>query len=150
MGCPETRDKIRDLVPSGAISEATRAVLANALYLRAPWEEAFRPDATKNEPFWVGGKMSEDVPTMLQQRHYGYEQRNGYAALVLPYVGHLLQFVILLPDKRDGLADLERAVTRTSLPGAPNCRIATSSSTCPSSNSSRQASYEFGASFCIW
>jgi len=107
----ETRDKIRDLVPSGAISEATRAVLANALYLRAPWEEAFRPDATKNEPFWVGGKMSEDVPTMLQQRHYGYEQRNGYAALVLPYVGHLLQFVILLPDKRDGLADLERAVT---------------------------------------
>jgi len=54
---------------------------------------------------------------MLQQRHYGYEQRNGYAALVLPYVGYQLQFVILLPDKRDGLANLERAVTPELLAG---------------------------------
>ena len=107
----ETREKIRDLVPRGGVSETTRAVLANALYLHAPWADAFKPNATKNEPFWVGAKISADVATMRQQRHYGYEQRNGYAALVLPYVGHQLQFVILLPDKRDGLADLERAVT---------------------------------------
>jgi len=113
----ETRDKIRDLVPQGGVNEATRAVLANALYLHAPWEDAFKPKATKNEPFWVGGKTSADVATMLQQRHYGYEQRNGYAALVLPYVGYQLQFVILLPDTRDGLANLERAVTPELLAG---------------------------------
>jgi serpin B len=113
----ETRDKIRDLVPRGGVDEATRSVLANALYLHAPWEDAFKPKATKNEPFWVGGKTSADVATMLQQRHYGYEQRNGYAALVLPYVGDQLQFVILLPDKRDGLANLERAVTPDLLAG---------------------------------
>jgi serpin B len=113
----ETRDKIRDLVPRGGVDEATRSVLANALYLHAPWEDAFKPKATKNEPFWVGGKTSADVATMLQQRHYGYEQRNGYAALVLPYVGYQLQFVILLPDKRDGLANLERAVTPELLAG---------------------------------
>jgi serpin B len=113
----ETHDKIRDLVPRGGVDEATRSVLANALYLHAPWEDAFKPKATKNEPFWVGGKTSADVATMLQQRHYGYEQRNGYAALVLPYVGDQLQFVILLPDKRDGLANLERAVTPDLLAG---------------------------------
>jgi serpin B len=112
-----THDKIRDLVPRDGVNEATRAVLANALYLHAPWEDAFKPKATKNEPFWVGGKTSADVATMLQQRHYGYEQRNGYAALVLPYVGYQLQFVILLPDKRDGLANLERAVTPELLAG---------------------------------
>ena len=113
----ETREKIHDLVPRGGVNEKTRAVLANALYLRAPWEHAFKPNATKNEPFWIRGQMQTDVATMLQQRHYGYEQRNGYAALVLPYVGHQLQFVILLPDKRDGLADLERAVTSDLLAG---------------------------------
>jgi serpin B len=113
----ETHDKIRDLVPRGGVNEATRSVLANALYLHAPWEDAFKPKATKNEPFWVGGKTSADVATMLQQRHYGYEQRNGYAALVLPYAGYQLQFVILLPDKRDGLANLERAVTPDLLAG---------------------------------
>jgi serpin B len=112
-----TREKIRDLVPRGGVDEATRAVLANALYLRAPWEDAFKPNATKHEPFWVRGQSQTDVATMLQQKHYGYEQRNGYAALVLPYVGHQLQFVILLPDKREGLAELERAVTSDLIAG---------------------------------
>jgi serpin B len=113
----ETRDKIRELVPAGAIDASTRAVLANAIYLRAAWADAFKPHNTKSEPFWVGGKTRTEVPTMLQQRHYGYEQRNGYAALALPYTGGELQFVILLPDQRDGLADLERTVTPAILSG---------------------------------
>lgn len=113
----ETRGKIRDLVPAGAIDARTRAVLANALYLRAAWAGAFKPHNTKNELFWIGGKTRTDVPTMLQQRHYGYEKRNGYAALALPYVGGELQFVILLPDQRDGLADLEQTVTPDLLAG---------------------------------
>ena len=113
----ETHDRIRELVSSGAIDEKTHAVLANAIYLRAAWADAFELHDTKSEPFWVGGEMQTGVPTMLQQGHYGYEQRNGYAALVLPYVGHQLQFVILLPDNRDGLADLERAATPDLLAG---------------------------------
>jgi len=107
----ETHDRIRDLVPAGTIDSATRTVLANALYFRAAWEDPFKPDDTKSESFWIDGKTRTEVPTMLQQRRYGYEQRNGYAALTLPYVGGELEFVILLPDKRDGLADLERTLT---------------------------------------
>jgi serpin B len=113
----ETREKIRDLVPAGAIDDTTRAVLANALYLRASWGDAFEPANTKNETFWLVGITQIEVPTMRQQRRYGYEQRNGYAALVLPYIGGDLQFVILLPDQRDGLADLERVVTPDLLAG---------------------------------
>ena len=113
----ETHDKIRDLVPAGAIDSATRTVLANALYLRAAWEDPFKPDNTNNEAFWVDGKTRAEVPTMLQQSHFGYEQRNGYAAITLPYVGGELEFVILLPDKRDGLAELERTMTPAMLSG---------------------------------
>ncbi|HUJ43015.1 MAG TPA: serpin family protein [Opitutaceae bacterium] len=113
----ETRGRIRALVPAGAIDATTRAVLANALYLRAAWANAFDPDNTKNERFWIDGKKRTEVPTMLQERHYGYEKRNGYIALALPYVGAELQFVILLPDQRDGLADLEQTVTPDLLAG---------------------------------
>ena len=116
----ETRERIRELVPAGAIEASTRAVLANAIYLRAAWEDAFKPGETKNETFWVDGKTQTEVPTMLQQRRYGYEQRDGYSALVLPYMGGDLQFVILLPDKRDGLAGLEKTLTPDILAGCAN------------------------------
>lgn len=113
----ETRERIRDLVPSGAINTTTRAVLANAIYLRAAWANAFDANDTKNRPFWIEGKTRADVPTMLKRSHYGYSKRNGYTALALPYIGGELQFVILLPDERDGIADLERAVTSDLLAG---------------------------------
>jgi serpin B len=118
----ETREKIRELVPAGMIDATTRAVLANALYLRAAWADAFDADNTKNEVFWVEGKTRTDVPTMLQRRRYGYEKRNGYAALALPYVGGGLQFVILLPDRRDGLANLEKSIAPANLSGCTELR----------------------------
>ena len=113
----ETHDRIRDLVPEGALGERTRTVLANALYLKAPWEHAFETDDTKNDRFWVDGSKAADVPTMVQRRHFGYAKRNGYAAVTLPYRDGDLQFVILLPDRREGLADLERTVTPEALAG---------------------------------
>jgi serpin B len=116
----QTHDRIRDLVPSGFIDASTRAVLANALYLRAPWADAFRLTNTKNESFWIDGKTQVDVPTMRQQRWYGYDKRDAYAAITLPYTGGDLQFLILLPDKPDGLATIERSVTLEVLAGCTN------------------------------
>jgi serpin B len=113
----ETREKVRDLVPVGAINAGTRAVLANAVYLRAPWEYPFEPSATRNEAFWVGGNLPATAPTMRREKHFGYEKRDGYAAVTLPYGDGELQFVILLPDRRDGLPDLEKAVTPAILAG---------------------------------
>lgn len=113
----ETRDRIRDLVPPGALDASTRLVLTNALYLKAPWQNPFKPERTPPAPFWIGGTAPVDVATMTQQRHYGYDRRNGFTALALPYEGGELQFLILLPDERDGLAQLERAVTPEMLAG---------------------------------
>jgi serpin B len=112
-----THDKIRNLVPSGAIDDATRAVLANALYLRAAWASPFKVVNTKPQPFWIDDKAHIDAPTMRQQNHFGYAKRDGYTAISLPYSGGGLQLLILLPDKRDGLATLERIVTPELLAG---------------------------------
>lgn len=113
----ETHDRIRDLVPTGAINAGTRAVLANALYLHAPWKYPFESTATRDETFWVGGKTQAGVPTMHRERHYGYEKRDGCTIVTLPYGTGELQFIVLLPDQRDGLGELERTVTPDVLAG---------------------------------
>src|SRR5712675_2097640 len=59
-----TRDRIRDLIPGGALDKTTRLVLANALYLKAPWASEFSQNATQPQPFFVGGGGHFDVPMM--------------------------------------------------------------------------------------
>jgi Serine protease inhibitor len=103
----QTRDKIRDLIPQGGIKELTRLVLANALYLKAPWATEFNDAVTKPKPFHAHGGAPVNVPTMEQQRLFGYAKGDGFAAVALPYSGSELQFLVLLPDEISGLKNLE-------------------------------------------
>lgn len=111
----QTRKRIRDLIPAGALDATTRLVLANAVYLKAPWAEEFSESATKPEPFRARG-TPVDVPTMQKTgHHFGYEKRDGFTALSIPYVGDELQFLVLLPDTVDGLTALESKLTSGTL-----------------------------------
>jgi serpin B len=103
----QTRDKIRDLVPQGGIKELTRLVLANAIYLKAPWGTEFKEGLTTPKPFHVHGAAPINVPMMEQQKPFGYAKRDGFTAVTVPYSGSELQFLILLPDEVNGLAKLE-------------------------------------------
>jgi len=108
----QTRDRIRDLIPGGALDKTTRLVLANALYLKAPWASEFSEYATKPEPFFVHGGTSSDVPMMQKTSdHFGYARREGFTVVSLPYAGEELQFVVLLPDEVNGLHSLESKLT---------------------------------------
>src|ERR1041384_1204033 len=105
----QTHDRIRDLVPPGGIKELTRLVLANAIYLRAPWLFEFNEALTKPKPFHIRGGAPVDVPMMEQQKRFGYAKRDGFTAVSLPYSGNELQLLILLPDETSGLGKLESA-----------------------------------------
>ena len=108
----QTRDRIRDLIPSGALDETTRLVLANALYLKAPWVDPFSEKATRPEPFHIHGSAPVDIPMMQKRdKHFGYAKGEGYTALSLPYAGYDLQFIVLLPDDVNGLRALESQLT---------------------------------------
>jgi len=108
----QTRYRIRDLIPGGALDKTTRLVLANALYLKAPWASEFSDYATKPEPFFVRGGGSSDVPMMRKTSdHFGYARREGVTVVSLPYAGDELQFVVLLPDEVNGLHSLESKLT---------------------------------------
>ena len=108
----QTRDRIRDLIPGGALDKTTRLVLANALYLKAPWAKEFSENATKPEPFFVHGGTPSDVPMMQKTSdRFGYAKREGFTVVSLPYAGDELQFVVLLPDEVNGLHSLESKLT---------------------------------------
>jgi serpin B len=108
----QTHDRIRDLIPAGALDEATRLVLANALYLKASWVDPFSEKATRPEPFHVQGGAPVDVPMMRKMdRQFGYAKRERFTAVSLPYTGNDLQFLVLLPDDVNGLHALESKLT---------------------------------------
>ncbi len=107
----QTRDRIRDLIPTGALNKMTRLVLANALYLKAPWADPFSEKTTHPEPFHVGGGAPVDIPMMRKTTEFGYVKRDGFTAVSLPYVGDDLQFLVLLPDDVNGLDALESKLT---------------------------------------
>jgi serpin B len=107
----QTRDRIRDLIPRGALDKTTRLVLANALYLKAPWASEFSQKATQTEPFFVQG-APVDVPMMRKtDKNFGYARHEGFTVVTLPYTGNDLQFLILLPDEINGLRGLESKLT---------------------------------------
>jgi serpin B len=103
----QTRDKIRDLIPADALNKLTRLVLANALYLKAPWVDAFSEKTTQPESFHVRGGSPINVPMMRKTARFGYTKREGFSAVSVPYVCDDLQFLVLLPDEVNGLRALE-------------------------------------------
>jgi len=112
----QTHDRIRDLIPGGALDKTTRLVLANALYLKAPWASEFSENATQREPFFVRGGEPLDVPMMRKRSdHFGYAKREGFTVVSLPYAGDDLQFVVLLPDDVNSLRALESKLTGDTL-----------------------------------
>lgn len=95
----QTRRRIVDLIPAGGLTEDTRLVLVNALYLKAPWETPFDPAGTVPRPFRTGGGASRAVPAMQRTGAMGYARDGGATVVTLDYLGNGLQFVVVLPDE---------------------------------------------------
>jgi serpin B len=95
----QTEGKITGLLAPGVVSGATRLVLANALYLKAPWAERFPESATRDEPFYPGDSSTAvTVPMMRGTAARAYLRGNGYQAVLLPYLRSRLAMAIVLPD----------------------------------------------------
>jgi serpin B len=113
----QTRDRIRNLIPEKSLSPDSRLVLVNAIYLKAPWAEPFNKAATVSRPFHFPDKEYVGVDTMMREDEYGYRKEKGYAVVSIPYAWNDLEFVVLLPDKVDGLPSLEKKLTAGDLEG---------------------------------
>ena len=101
----QTAGKITGLLPPGAVTAATRLVLASAVYLKAAWAHPFPEAATADGPFWPEPGRDVQVPLMRLAARLRYLRGDGYQVVELPYAGGRLAMLIVLPD--GGLGPLE-------------------------------------------
>ena len=94
----QTEDRIKDLIPPGALGPFTTLVLTNAIYFNAAWSSPFDEAATHDGPFYLLDGSQITAELMRQVGHFGYAAGDGYQALELPYDGNELSMVIFLPD----------------------------------------------------
>jgi len=110
----QTADKIKDLLPSGAVTPATRLVLTNAIYFKGDWQSQFDKAQTAQEDFHLSAAQSVKAPLMHLQGRFSYFNGGTFQALEIPYQTGDLSMIVLLPNEISGLAALEQSLTPAS------------------------------------
>lgn len=107
----QTNDKIKDLIPEGALNSLIRLVLTNAVYFKADWANPFLEYATRDEDFRLTPAGSIKVKMMRSdiQAYYNYAETDRLQILELPYKENELSMLILLP-KNDDLGTIEQSL----------------------------------------
>ncbi|MDQ1698305.1 MAG: serpin [Frankiaceae bacterium] len=100
----QTRDRIRDLFPTGFNLANTRLVLTNAIYLKAAWASPFEAAMTKPAAFTRADHSVVHPATMRAFERFDYAATPGYQAVRLPYAGNRLAMTLLLPAAGQPLA----------------------------------------------
>jgi serpin B len=94
----QTKNKIKDLIPQGAINSITRLVLTNAIYFKGIWVKQFDRRDTKQQDFKVSPDKTIKVPMMsLTEEEFNYTETEDLQVLEMPYKGEELSMLILLP-----------------------------------------------------
>jgi serpin B len=92
-----TGDKIPELFPAPAIHGLTRVVLANAMYLDAPWKYKLDPKQTVKAPFTRLDGRRVDVDMMHYDEFLPSAWDVDWQAVELPYRGDELAMVFIVP-----------------------------------------------------
>lgn len=116
-----TNDLITDLFSEDAITDATRLVLVNALYLHANWAKPFDP--TDPGAFTTADGSDVDAPMMSASGMFSSRDGDGWSSVTIPYQGGGLAMTILLPDTGEydavlQLLDADLLSAASTVPGA--------------------------------
>lgn len=110
----KTNDRIKDLIPAGAIDAQTLTVLVNALYFNGKWEHKFGSGATNQHgEFFVAAEERVTVAMMKTKANFGYKAASGGLAadyVRLPYQGGRFAMELLVPTAVDGVAGVLEAL----------------------------------------
>jgi serine protease inhibitor len=143
----QTKDRIKDLIASGALKSDTRLVIASAIYFKGQWAIPFDESSTNVEDFVSGGGSKQPAPMMHQYNSASakyaafradgsyfdtprvipanmsdsdaslYPDAQGFTMLELPYKGEKLSMVFFVPQSADALDPLEQRLKYDVLQG---------------------------------
>jgi serpin B len=114
----QTLGRIPQILGPRDLSDLTRLVLVNAVYLKANWAREFAPEDTASHAFTRLDGSSVSVPTMhlVGEQDIVLARGAGWQATELPYVGAggttPLAMTLILPDN---LKAFEASMTTTTL-----------------------------------
>ncbi|XP_037708341.1 serine protease inhibitor 42Dd-like [Drosophila subpulchrella] len=108
----QTRSRIKSIVSEHDIDSDLRMILLNAIYFKGQWQHAFDRKQTKEADFRTADKKTVPVQMMLIFNSFraGYVQELDAKVIELPYRNSSLSMVIFLPEKVDGLPEMERKI----------------------------------------
>lgn len=102
-----TRDRIPDLMPEGSVTEDTRAVVVNAIYMKAPWANELDEESTAPGTFRLADGTTAEVPMMHDSSlSVPAVVADAYTAVELPYSGGELAMLLVVPNESTTLDDV--------------------------------------------
>nr|Q6J201.1 RecName: Full=Serine protease inhibitor; AltName: Full=Jellypin; Short=JP; Flags: Precursor [Cyanea capillata]AAT35220.1 serine protease inhibitor jellypin [Cyanea capillata] len=114
-----TNKKIRDFFPPGELSEATKAVLVNALYFKGKWAEPFDMESTRDDTFHVSNSKEVQVKMMYHSAELKYfMDENSKCDLVeLPYSSKAFSMMLIVPHEVEGLSAVQSSLSLSQVSG---------------------------------
>ncbi len=106
-----SKGRIREILSPGILTGLTRLVVVNAVYFRGAWAGRFQEQDTFPKLFHREGGGMQPTPLMSRCAEMRYMKGTGYQAVDLGYRGDELSMLVLLPDRKQGLWDLEGALS---------------------------------------
>lgn len=109
-----TQGLIPEIVTPAHIAPLTRLILANAVYFKAAWADCFEAEWTISDDFL--GRNGEKTPIQMMRIGYNFQywESGEMQVVALPYAGHDLKFVVLLP-RGDRFDKVEQGLDADSL-----------------------------------
>lgn len=113
----KTNQKIKNLINDGDLDDTTRLVLVNAIYFKGKWAQPFDAEETTTEKFYINDNDTIDVQMMHLKKKFYYKQDETLDAKVLemPYTNKDVSMIIILPNKRNGIVELEQKLANVDL-----------------------------------
>nr|CAD7264383.1 unnamed protein product [Timema shepardi] len=107
-----TENTITELVGPDSVTPSTKLLLVNAIYFKGSWAAPFNKFQTEPSSFYIDSNNSITVSMMHKKGKFLYydNQQLNSQILAMDYQGKTMRLLIILPKKRDGLADLEKCL----------------------------------------
>lgn len=107
-----THGRIGSMLSPDRVSPLTRAIVGNALYFKARWEEKF-PNSKRGHFYLLDGTRVETQMMVGEFWGLNYVQQPDFWAVELPYYRRPISMVLLVPNSQgeDALAALERQMS---------------------------------------
>lgn len=113
----QTNNKIKDLIPKGALTVMTRLVLTNAIYFKGTWVKQFDKKDTRDEDFTTISGQKIKAPLMRltgDEAEFKYAENDDLQILEMPYNGEDLSMLVILP-KENNFEKVEQSLNNEKL-----------------------------------